>query len=93
MPWGLSARRETVAAEVLRLAIGNGAATAISLLICVSDLGPSTARFSPGRRIYYALGLDHRLYGWLGLEGRRGTPVRSLLVQGAITLVLIVWSA
>jgi amino acid transporter len=38
------------------------------------------------------MGLDHRLYGWLGRwNGRRGTPVRSLLVQGAITLVLIVW--
>ena len=38
------------------------------------------------------MGSEHRLYAWLGRwNARRGTPVCSLLVQGAITLVLAVW--
>ena len=37
------------------------------------------------------MGLEHRLYAWLGRWNvRRGTPVWSLLVQGAITLLLVV---
>jgi amino acid transporter len=86
------ARHETVAADVLRLAIGDWAAAAVSLLICISALGAINGQIFTGARIYYALGVDHRLYRWLGRwNARRGTPVCSLLVQGAITLVLIVW--
>jgi basic amino acid/polyamine antiporter, APA family len=86
------ARQTTVAADVLRLAIGDWAGTAISLLICVSALGAVNGQIFTGARIYYAMGVDHRLYRWLGRwNARRGTPVCSLLVQGAITLFLILW--
>ena len=38
------------------------------------------------------MGNDHRLYAWLGRwNARRGTPVCSLVIQGAITLALAVW--
>ena len=44
-----------------------------------------------GSRIYVSLGADHRVFGWLGRwNARRGTPVRSLLAQSAIALLLIV---
>jgi basic amino acid/polyamine antiporter, APA family len=38
------------------------------------------------------MGSEHRLYAWLGRwNARRGTPVCSLVIQGAITLALAVW--
>jgi len=85
------ARHTTPATDVLELAIGPRAGRVISLLICISALGAINGQIFTGARIYYAMGTDHRLYSWLGQwDARRGQPVRSLLVQGAITLVLVV---
>ena len=85
-------RHATVAADVLELGIGPLAGQAISLLICISALGAINGQIFTGSRIYYAMGNDHRLYAWLGRwNARRGTPVPSLLIQGAITLALVVW--
>jgi basic amino acid/polyamine antiporter, APA family len=90
---GLSGtRKDTVACDVLTLALGPAAGKAISLLICVSALGAVNGQIFTGSRIYYAMGADHRLYAWLGRwNARRGTPVCSLLLQGAIALGLVLW--
>ena len=91
---GLEGTRQTTApaADVLALGIGRWAGQAISLLICISALGAINGQIFTGARIYYAMGTEHRLYAWLGRwNARRGTPVCSLLVQGAITVVLAVW--
>jgi amino acid transporter len=86
------ARHATVAAKVLELGIGSWAGQAISLLICISALGAINGQIFTGARIYYAMGREHRMYAQLGRwDARRGTPVRSLLVQGAITLAVTVW--
>lgn len=86
------ARRSTAAADVLKLGIGPWAGQAVSLLICISALGAINGQIFTGSRIYYAFGTEHRLYAWLGRwDARRGTPVCSLLIQGAITLALAVW--
>jgi basic amino acid/polyamine antiporter, APA family len=85
-------RHATVATDVLGLGIGPWAGQAISILICISALGAINGQIFTGSRIYYAMGSDHRLYAWLGRwNARRGTPVCSLLIQGAITLALSVW--
>lgn len=85
-------RHATVATDVLRLGLGRWAGQAISALICISALGAINGQIFTGSRIYYAMGNDHRLYAWLGRwNARRGTPVCSLLIQGAITLALSVW--
>ena len=82
----------TVAADVLELAIGPWAGFVISVLICISALGAINGQIFTGSRIYYAMGSDHRLYAWLGRwNARRGTPVCSLVIQGAITLALAIW--
>lgn len=82
---------QAVAADVLQLGLGDWAARAISVLICVSALGAINGQIFTGARIYYAMGAEHRLYRWLGhWSRRRGTPIWSLLVQAVITLALIV---
>jgi amino acid transporter len=87
---------DAVAADVLRLALGEWGSRLISLLICVLALGVINGMIFTGARIYYALGTEHRLYAWLGQwSGRRGTPVWSLLIQCLITLGLVIgfgWS-
>jgi amino acid transporter len=76
------------AADVLRLHFGERGASLISLLICVSTLGAINGQIFTGARIYYALGKDHPLFGRLGhWNGRLSTPVWSLAVQAAVTLV------
>jgi basic amino acid/polyamine antiporter, APA family len=86
------ARHATVAADVLTLGMGPWAGQIISVLICISALGAINGQIFTGSRIYYAMGNDYRLYAWLGRwNARRGTPVCSLLIQGAITLALSVW--
>ncbi len=81
-----------MAADVLELGLGPWAGLAISLLICISALGAINGQIFTGARIYYAMGSEHRLYAWLGRwNARRGTPICSLVIQGAITLVLAVW--
>ena len=46
-----------------------------------------------GSRIYYSVGADHPAYRWLGHWNPRnggGTPVHSLLLQGVVTLALVI---
>ena len=85
------ARSQAVAADVLRPRLGDRGAAAVSALVCVSCLGALNGIILTGARIYYAFGTEHRAYAWLGRWDRgRGTPVRSLLLQGAVTLALVV---
>ena len=85
-------RHAAAAADVLKLAIGTRGSQAISLLICISALGAINGQVFTGARIYYAMGADHQLYSWLGQwDAQWGTPVRSLVIQGIITLALTVW--
>jgi len=63
----------------------------ISGLICISALGAINGMIFTGARIYYAMGMEHRLYAWLGQwSARRDAPIRSLLIQGLVTVVLAV---
>lgn len=84
------ASSEAVASDaVAGLLPGLGAAF-VSALICVSALGAVNGLILAGSRISYALGTGHPLFGALGhWDRRRDSPVRALLVQGAIALLLI----
>jgi amino acid transporter len=79
-----------LAANVLEIPLGRVGAVAISILICISSLGAINGMIFTGARIYYALGTEHRLYGWLGKWNETlQTPLRSLLLQGVVTMVLV----
>jgi amino acid transporter len=82
---------QAVATQIVQLPLGAWGGRVMSLLIAVSALGAINGMIFTGARIYYAMGADHRLYAWLGRwHPRLGTPVTSLVVQGAITLALVV---
>jgi amino acid transporter len=82
---------EAVAADVLALGMGRFGDFLISLFICISALGVINGQIFTGARIYYAMGQEHPLYRILGRwNPRLGTPVWSLVLQGAITLAAII---
>jgi amino acid transporter len=83
---------KAVAAEVLRRTpVGTAGGRCISLLICITALGGINGMIFTGSRIYYAMGTEHRLYAWLGQwSARRDAPIRSLLIQAAVTVALAV---
>ena len=93
---GLGGMKESkaVAADLTRLALGDKGAVLIALIVCLAALTTMNAAVFTGARTTYALGRDFAFFGTLGAWREAGsTPANALLVQGAITLVLVVASA
>jgi amino acid transporter len=85
------AQSQAVAADTLSALGGECGATAVSVLIAVTCLGTINAMLFTGPRIYYALGRRQSAYRWFGLwHSRLDAPVRALLVQGGLTLAMVV---
>jgi APA family basic amino acid/polyamine antiporter len=81
---------EAVAADLMKRALGTGGALGISVLIAISALTSANATVLTGARTHYAFGRDSVLFNGLGhWHARANTPTRALLVQGAITLALV----
>jgi amino acid transporter len=84
------ATSKAVAADVLALRLGNYGSRAISLLVVVSCLGAINGMLFTGARVYYALGVHHPTFRWLGAWNERtGVPLRSLALQTLVTLALV----
>ena len=79
-----------VAADLMERAAGLPGAKFVSLVVSLSALSSANATVFTGARTNYALGRDFRLFKFLGQWAREGnTPTNALLVQGAISLSLI----
>jgi len=89
---GLGGMRDSsaVAADVMRRVAGDAGAVVIALVVCVSALSTMNAAIITGARTNYAFGRDFRALRHLGTWREAGsTPANGLLVQGALTLVLV----
>ncbi|HWI39479.1 MAG TPA: amino acid permease [Burkholderiales bacterium] len=85
---------KAVAADVMRALAGDKAAVLLALLVCISVLTTINAAIFTGARTNYAMGRDFRMFRLLGAWRDKGsTPANALVVQGAITLVLVAASA
>jgi amino acid transporter len=83
-------RSEAVAVDVMARVLPEAAERFVAILICISALGAVNGLIFAGSRISYAVGADHRAFRWLGRwERRTQTPMRSLLLQAAIALLLV----
>ncbi|MGH8002485.1 MAG: APC family permease [Brasilonema sp.] len=90
---GLAAS-EAPTADLMRRAVGENGARFVSFLIAVSALGAVNATIFTGARTNYALGRDFRNFAFLGhWQESTGTPRNALVVQGAISLVLVLLGA
>lgn len=89
---GLEGMRSStaVAADVMRRVAGDGGATVIALVVCVSALTTMNAAIITGARTNYAFGRDFSMLRTLGAWRETGsTPANALWVQGALTLALV----
>lgn len=84
------AQSQAVAAEIMSRRFGPIGAKALSVVIVVSCLGAINGTLFTGARVYYALGVHHPTFHWLGTWNERiGVPLRSLIVQTLVTLGLV----
>lgn len=89
---GLDGIRDSkaVAADVMRLIAGDKGAVLVALIVCVSALTTLNAAIFTGARTNWALGKDYAMFRSLGNWRESGsTPANALLLQGAITLLLV----
>lgn len=81
---------EVVAADLMRAALGEPGAAALSLLVIAAALSSTNATIFTGARTSFALGRDFPLFQFLGRwHDRAKTPANALLVQGGIALALV----
>jgi basic amino acid/polyamine antiporter, APA family len=89
---GLSsmANSKAVAVEMVGRAFPQAAGRVIAVIICISALGAVNGLVFTGARISYALGADHKSFRPLGRWSQGlGTPVWALVVQGALSLAIV----
>ncbi len=85
---------DAVAADFMSRVLGPRGIQFISLLIMISALGAINASILTGSRTNFTLGQDFPLFGFLGKwEARSNAPARALLLQGAVSLILILLGA
>jgi APA family basic amino acid/polyamine antiporter len=85
---------KAVGADVMRLVAGDKGAVLLALIVCVSALTTINAAVFTGARTNFAMGRDYPLFAKLGNWREAGsTPANALVLQGAITLVLILAAA
>jgi amino acid transporter len=90
---GLS-KSSAVGADLMKLAVGDAGAMALSLIVCVCALSTLNATIFTGARVYYALGRDLSTIRVLGAWDMRGhEPKNALLLQCTIALLLIAFGA
>lgn len=82
---------KAVAVDVVEKVFPQFAGRIISVLVCLSALGAVNGLIFTGSRITYAMGEEYRLFHKLGKWNERyGTPVWSLVMQGCLSIVIIV---
>lgn len=89
---GLNGMKESkaIAADAMRLIAGERAALLLSIVVCVSALTTMNAAIFTGARTNWAMGTDYPGMRFLGRWREKGsTPANALVIQSAITLVLI----
>ena len=81
---------QAIAADTMRAIVGEPGALLLALIVCVSAATTINAAIFTGARTSYAFGSDFAFFRKLGSWRDAGsTPANALLVQGAITLVLV----
>lgn len=94
--FGLENLRATdaVAADFMRLVVGDTGAIVLSLVIGCAALSTLNATIFTGARVYYALGRDLPALERLGMWDARGhNPANAILLQGGIALALVAFGA
>ncbi len=88
------ASSDAVAADMMRVAFGERGAAAMSVIVVVAALTSANATMITGARSVYAVGLDFPALSFIGRwDERNGSPRMAMLVQGALSLLLVAVAA
>ncbi|MBW2285140.1 MAG: amino acid permease [Deltaproteobacteria bacterium] len=83
---------KAIAVDTMATVFPEMAARAISILICISALGAINGLIFTGARISYAMGAEHPSFRGLGTWSPRfGTPIWALIVQGCLSLAIVLF--
>jgi len=86
------ASSKAIAVDTMATVFPEMAARAISILICISALGAINGLIFTGARISYAMGAEHPSFRGLGTWSPRfGTPIWALIVQGCLSLAIVLF--
>ena len=77
------------AADLFKLAFGERSGVLLSAIIAFSCMKSVNATIFFGSRGYFAVGLDWKIFGWLGQWHACGAPRRAIALQALISLTLI----
>jgi amino acid transporter len=76
---------------LLQKPFGEMGEKAMAIVVMIAALGAVNGLTFAGARVYATLGNDHSLFSWMGhWKPGRGAPILALLVQGIITLAMVV---
>ena len=93
---GLDGLRKSnaVGADLMKIVAGTSGAIVLSIIVCITAGSTLNGTIFTGARSYYALGRDVSVFHRLGIWEERGdTPANGLIVQGIITIVLILFGS
>jgi basic amino acid/polyamine antiporter, APA family len=91
--FGFEGARQGTATALLAGTLGTAAGRTMSVLVMLSALGSLNGTIFTGSRIYQEMGADHALFASLAVRSPRfGTPVRSLLLQAAVSVALVLFA-
>lgn len=85
---------EAVGVDMMRATLGEKGVVLIGTLVSLSALTSLNTTIFTGARSNYALGKDFSLFSFLGKwDGKKSAPVNSLILQGVIAVLLIIFGA
>lgn len=85
---------DAVAADMMRVAFGERGAAVMSVIVVVAALTSANATMITGARSVYAVGRDFPALSFIGRwDERSGSPRMAMLLQGALSLLLVVVAA
>lgn len=85
-----AAKSPLVAADAMKVVLGTGGATFITLAVLLSTLGSNHGIIFTAARIPYAMAREGKFFSWAArLHPRYATPNTSLIVQGFWSAILV----
>lgn len=81
---------EAVAVDTVATVFPAIATRVVGIFVCISALGAVNGLIFTGARISYAIGAEHAAFRGIGKWSRRfGTPLWALVLQGCLTLTIV----
>lgn len=88
------AKSDTPAADLIRLAFGGSASIVTAIAISMATITSINATIVVGARTAYAAAADWPALGMLGRwDGTRGIPLRAIIAQSLVSIVLVGFGA